>query len=161
RDEPIKARRPTLVQRARKWGRRHRALVWSAATIIAVTTLVLAATLGWEARDRQARRAIAANQFDNAMQLADDYVQKQKWSEANAAAQRSAGLVVGVEGDLARQQRLEQMEADLNMVAVLESLRLLAGDETELAAMGSDFDLAHTNAFHDYHLPVLELEPDA
>src|SRR5262249_10183638 len=26
---------------------------------------------------------------------------------------------------------------------------------------GSDFDLAHTNAFHDYHLPVLELEPDA
>ena len=28
-DKPIKARRPTLAQRARKWARRHRPLVWA------------------------------------------------------------------------------------------------------------------------------------
>src|SRR6185369_14584466 len=30
-DEPIRARRPTLAQRARRWMRRHQTLVWSAA----------------------------------------------------------------------------------------------------------------------------------
>jgi serine/threonine protein kinase len=41
KDEPIRARRPTLVQRARKWMRRHRTLVWSAA-VSAALLLVLA-----------------------------------------------------------------------------------------------------------------------
>jgi hypothetical protein len=30
RDEPIRARRPSLAQRGRKWARRHRPVVWSA-----------------------------------------------------------------------------------------------------------------------------------
>ncbi|MEX0714023.1 MAG: protein kinase [Pirellulales bacterium] len=40
-DRPIHARRPTLVQRARKWGRRHTPLVVSAA-VSAATLLILA-----------------------------------------------------------------------------------------------------------------------
>jgi WD40 repeat protein/serine/threonine protein kinase len=35
-DEPIRARRPALVQRARKWARRHRAWVWSAGVFTAL-----------------------------------------------------------------------------------------------------------------------------
>jgi serine/threonine protein kinase/WD40 repeat protein len=34
-DQPIRARRPTLLQRAKKWGRRHRPVVWSAAVSLA------------------------------------------------------------------------------------------------------------------------------
>jgi serine/threonine protein kinase len=49
-DKPIRARRPTLVQRGTKWSRRHPALVWSTAMI----TLILVASLGWIVRDRQA-----------------------------------------------------------------------------------------------------------
>src|SRR5262249_12103463 len=30
KDEPIRARRPTLLQQLRKWGRRHQTLLWSA-----------------------------------------------------------------------------------------------------------------------------------
>jgi eukaryotic-like serine/threonine-protein kinase len=47
KDEPIRAKRPTLVQRARKWARRHKPLVWSAtvslglALVIAVTILLI------------------------------------------------------------------------------------------------------------------------
>ena len=35
-DEPIRARRPTLAQRSRKWARRHRSVVWSAAAALLV-----------------------------------------------------------------------------------------------------------------------------
>jgi serine/threonine protein kinase/Flp pilus assembly protein TadD len=41
KDEPIRARRPTLPQRVRKWARRHTPLVWSAGVSAAVL-LVLA-----------------------------------------------------------------------------------------------------------------------
>ncbi len=43
RDEPIRARRPTPVQRARRWARRHRPVVWSA-TVSALLLLVMAVT---------------------------------------------------------------------------------------------------------------------
>jgi dipeptidyl aminopeptidase/acylaminoacyl peptidase len=40
-DQPIRARRPTLVQRVQKWMRRHRAIVWTAGLSL-VAMLVLA-----------------------------------------------------------------------------------------------------------------------
>src|SRR5262249_47861168 len=40
RDEPIRARRPSLVQRARKWARRHKALVRSAAALLLAVLLL-------------------------------------------------------------------------------------------------------------------------
>jgi WD40 repeat protein/serine/threonine protein kinase len=53
-DKPIRARRPTLRQRARKWARRHRAVVRSAAVILALAVLALASStaLVWQANDR-------------------------------------------------------------------------------------------------------------
>ena len=41
-DEPIHARRPSLAERAAKWMRRHRAAVWSMATVAAIVALVCA-----------------------------------------------------------------------------------------------------------------------
>ena len=40
RDEPIRAKRPTPAQRARKWARRHRPAVWSAGLSLAVFLLM-------------------------------------------------------------------------------------------------------------------------
>src|SRR5205823_2338666 len=53
-DRPIRARRPTLPQRLRKWSRRHRAVVWSGAAVLAVAVLGLAvsAVLLLQERDR-------------------------------------------------------------------------------------------------------------
>jgi serine/threonine protein kinase len=45
KDEPIWAKRPTLPQRARKWARRHKPLVWSAAVSAAVLSVMAAAAL--------------------------------------------------------------------------------------------------------------------
>ncbi len=58
-DRPIRARRPTFTVRARRWGRRHRTLAWSAATTSLVTALMLAGSIGYVARDRAARAAEA------------------------------------------------------------------------------------------------------
>jgi hypothetical protein len=44
KDEPIRARRPALAQRARKWARRHRAIVMSAAVVFALGLVCLAAS---------------------------------------------------------------------------------------------------------------------
>jgi tetratricopeptide (TPR) repeat protein len=43
-DKSIKARRPTVAQRAARWSRRHRPVVWSAALLCVVATLGLALT---------------------------------------------------------------------------------------------------------------------
>jgi tetratricopeptide (TPR) repeat protein len=56
-DRPIRARRPTLAERARRWGRRHRTLAWSAAMTVLVAALMLAGGIGYVARDRAARLA--------------------------------------------------------------------------------------------------------
>jgi serine/threonine protein kinase/tetratricopeptide (TPR) repeat protein len=61
KDEPIRARRPTPAQRLRKWGRRHRAVVWSAAgAAAAVLVLALAGlSLGLILVDRERERTVA------------------------------------------------------------------------------------------------------
>jgi tetratricopeptide (TPR) repeat protein len=61
KDEPVQARRPTLVHRLRKWGRRHSAVVWSAAVAAAVVVVLAIAglTLGLILMDRERDRTVA------------------------------------------------------------------------------------------------------
>jgi serine/threonine protein kinase/Flp pilus assembly protein TadD len=46
-DRPIRARRPTAAQRLRKWARRHRAVVSTAAVALVVLVVALAGVGGW------------------------------------------------------------------------------------------------------------------
>src|SRR5262249_29578345 len=64
---PVRARRPTLWQRARKWGRRHRALVGSLAAGLLLAAVSLAGSIGWVVRDREARQALAEEQVTEAL----------------------------------------------------------------------------------------------
>ena len=54
-DRPIRARRPTLVELARKWARRHRPVVATGAAGLVAAMAILAGSLGWIVRDRSAR----------------------------------------------------------------------------------------------------------
>src|SRR5205085_6125341 len=60
-DKPIRAKPPTLVQRAVKWSRRHRAVVVSAVAILVVAVLALAigAWLIWQ-KEKEIRGAYEA-----------------------------------------------------------------------------------------------------
>jgi serine/threonine protein kinase/tetratricopeptide (TPR) repeat protein len=62
KDEPIRARRPTPVQRLRKWGRRNRAVAWSAGvSAVALLLIAVAAlTLGLLAVKAEQERTQAA-----------------------------------------------------------------------------------------------------
>jgi serine/threonine protein kinase/uncharacterized protein HemY len=65
-DKPIRARRPTLLERATKWSRRHRRAVVTALVLLFVVMIGMAVSTGliwhWqtraEARSGQARRAV-------------------------------------------------------------------------------------------------------
>jgi serine/threonine protein kinase/Flp pilus assembly protein TadD len=73
-DEPILARRPTMLQRLRKWGRRHKPLVTAGIILLAVASVGLAVStaLIWQAR-RQAetQRLLAEQHFAQALETVD------------------------------------------------------------------------------------------
>ena len=80
-DRPILARRPTLLQQAVKWSRRHRPVVWSAAcaaVVVLVTAVVLLAISNVRiARERtvaEERRQQAQDNLREARQAVDDYL---------------------------------------------------------------------------------------
>lgn len=60
-DHPIRARRPTLVQRAAKWSRRHSAVVWSGLAILLAATTALAISTAWVIGERNAARKAEAS----------------------------------------------------------------------------------------------------
>jgi tetratricopeptide (TPR) repeat protein/serine/threonine protein kinase len=151
-DEPVRARRPSLVQQARKWGRRHRAAVWSAALI----TLILTACLGWVLGDRQARRVEAERGVEEALVVAETCLPlgNSHNPELIAAARKAeAQLALGVVRKELR-QRVERVLADLTMLAKIEEIRL---DQASLK--GSRFDnvgtdTAYSQAFREYGIDV-------
>ena len=77
KDEPIRAKRPTLVQRARKWSRRHRPLVWATAAWRS-TAARACRQHRLDRGDREARRAANAQLVESALQQATDLLDKGK-----------------------------------------------------------------------------------
>ncbi|ADB18112.1 serine/threonine protein kinase [Pirellula staleyi DSM 6068] len=70
-DLPIRARKPTLLERVSKWGRRHRGIVIAAVSTLALLVAGLTIAVGMTASAYQRERvkaAEAAKQFDRAEQ---------------------------------------------------------------------------------------------
>ncbi|MFQ5807491.1 MAG: protein kinase, partial [Phycisphaerae bacterium] len=91
-DKPIQAKRPTLLERASKWSRRHRHLVASAVVVLvlAVVGLSVSTVLIWQEQartasernraTREARAAEEINNFFNSMLAAVDPVRLRRYS---------------------------------------------------------------------------------
>jgi serine/threonine protein kinase/Flp pilus assembly protein TadD len=159
-DRPIQARRPTLAQRARRWARRHQAVVGSAAVALVVTLAGLAGSVGWAVRDREARRAETERVVDGALTEIESLRQRRKYPEALAAARRAERLLAEGEGHEGLRQRMRQVVADLEMVARLEDIRLRISStkiDGSWDRAGADRDYAL--AFRDYGIDVDALPP--
>jgi serine/threonine protein kinase/Flp pilus assembly protein TadD len=166
-DRPIRARRPTWLEQARKWARRHRSVVWSAAAASFVALAVLAGSAGWIVRDRAAQRTKVANDIQAALEEAQRTRKDGKLSQAQAAARRAETLLEeGVTNPaLAERVRtlvleLTEEEADARLVARLEGLRLL---QAEVNPKENHFLLKralpdYREAFREYGLSM-EVEP--
>jgi serine/threonine protein kinase/Tfp pilus assembly protein PilF len=139
-DRPIRARRPTIGDRARKMARRHWPVVVTAAVCLVVVLAVLAGSIGWVVRDRAARRVEARREVLLAVEQARALQGRGQWAEAWAAAQRAEGLLAGQAGDddLLRQVRalaadLEEDRRDRRMLARLREAEMM-GAQVNAAA---------------------------
>jgi serine/threonine protein kinase/Tfp pilus assembly protein PilF len=160
KDEPIRARRPTLFQRGRKWARRHAAVVWSVTVCLLVALVLTGAGLGWMAGERAARRDRMVEAFDAALEEGVAFLQAGDVPRARAAVQRATGLLTGAGGDQVLQQRLDRVQADLEMATELEAARL---EKTQVKDGHFDAVQAeplYARAFRKYNLPVLQLDAD-
>jgi WD40 repeat protein/serine/threonine protein kinase len=81
-DKPIKARRPSLQQRAAKWARRHKSVVRAALVVVALAVMALAVStfLIWRAQERTeaANRELQNNLYFKNIALAE-----REWSVNN------------------------------------------------------------------------------
>ncbi len=135
-DKPIQARRPTLVQRARKWGRRHKPLMVAIA-IVLLAGLVLGAGGGlWYAQ----QRAAAEREAELILQDAGRLQEEENWPDALLAIRRAEPLLnTGLLGAGLR-RRIFERQQDLELVAELENARLLRA-----AWLGDAFDYAESD----------------
>jgi serine/threonine protein kinase/WD40 repeat protein len=102
KDEPIRARRPTVLQRARKWSRRHRPIVATAGVALVVLfVLALVGSLASNALIKRERDQARNNLFD--AKLAE--ARTRRWGRQ--VGQRFASLQAITEaGQLARELKL-------------------------------------------------------
>src|SRR5262245_41659015 len=124
---------PSLLQRLRKWARRHQAVVWSAATCMLVCAIAFAGSIGWVLRDREARQFEMNNQIGSALQEAELLHKQGKLPEALAALGRAEALAAQKQAAprpilLARlhelQARLEADRRDRLFAARFDQIRL-------------------------------------
>jgi serine/threonine protein kinase/Flp pilus assembly protein TadD len=136
RHEPIRARRPSVTQRARKWARRHRPVVLTAALGLLAAAAVLAGSVGWVVRDRAARRTeterVVAAAFDESVSRQEE----RRLPEALSAARRANELLAGADVGEALQQRVRARLSDLELLGRLDNVRL----EALIGSGDGDFD---------------------
>jgi serine/threonine protein kinase/tetratricopeptide (TPR) repeat protein len=156
-EEPIHARRPTLVQRTRKWALRHKGAVRAASVSLFVTVLILGVGIGWMVRDQATRRAATAEQVNLALKEAELLKGQQKWREALGAVKRANAVLSNGNGDVDQVRRVQDLGKDLEMAALLDDLRM---QKTHYVNAGylverTRADIAYAKAFADYGIDVL------
>jgi serine/threonine protein kinase/Flp pilus assembly protein TadD len=157
-DRPIRARRPSWLEQARKWARRHRPVVVSAAVAVLVSLAALAGALGWVVRDRAARQARIATEVQAALEEARRFQKEGKWPQGQAAAEHAEALLASVGGSEELQRSAGELLADLRMLARLEEVRILG-----TSVKGGRYDFAaeergYAAAFRDYGIDVEVLD---
>ncbi len=135
KDEPILARPMTLFNRMRRWARRHRGVMLSAAVASLVALTVLAGSIGWIMRDRAAQRAKLTAQLDAAVDETQRLQKEGLWPQARAVAARVDVLLGYGTADLAVAERargllrkLADEQADVAVLESLDAIRLRQSD---------------------------------
>jgi serine/threonine protein kinase/Flp pilus assembly protein TadD len=164
-DEPIRARRPTYVQRLRKWSRRHRSLVWTLAASAALLFAVIAGAVGWVARDRNLRQIELEGQVRDLARQAENLLDPPRWEEAAALVEQAESLADkhGVDG--AMRKAIAEVDADLKLLTRLEVVRMQRADGSgEWEQTGfldvSRADGEYRQALADYGLDLFRLTID-
>jgi Flp pilus assembly protein TadD len=139
RDEPIRARRPSLVLRARKWGRRHKPMVAAlAAGLLSVFVLALVMTFRYQRRLAETERGVTAALAQAEVHLEEgdkqmDYPERWQGTArlALAALEKAEELLAAGAGTEELADRVQQVRAAVD-AAVTESRLLVQLDRIQL-----------------------------
>jgi serine/threonine protein kinase/Flp pilus assembly protein TadD len=152
-DKPILARRPSLVQRARKWARRHRTVVGAVSAVLLVAAVLGAGSwLWWEQK-----RAGAEGEARAALREAAALLEQERWPEALSAARRAEGVLAGVGADPALWREARTLIEDVEMAQRLQEASLEVIAASEDGDLGAS-DAAYAAAFAAYGLDVDRLD---
>ena len=154
-DKAIRAKRPTLRQRAGKWARRHRAVV-RATTALMLTLLVLGGAALWR---EQRQRAAAERVVEASLAQAELLQQQERLEEVSA-------VLVVLEGELeghgleALRERVGRRKRDVELLTRLEEARLqVAAGGKETGFDYASADQLYLGAFEKYGLDLAALDP--
>jgi tetratricopeptide (TPR) repeat protein len=132
-DRPIRARRPSVLQRLRKLTRRHRAVVTTAAACLLVALVALGGGAGWVFNDRAARQREAGAKVRDAESRVEEALETAEplLREGNPANLALVSAVQRVQAQLdssgigpEMRWRAEQLLRDVRMLADLDEIRL-------------------------------------
>jgi tetratricopeptide (TPR) repeat protein len=161
-DRPIRARRPSLLNRLGRWRRRHKLLVTGIAVLVLTVFLLGGAGLWW----LQRQWASTEQAVNEDLQEAEMWQKQERWSEALQALERAEGRLASG-GPLYLRERIEQWRKNATMVARLEEAglqRASAGPQGESGQEAFDnvgADQAYGQAFASYGLNLAVLGPEA
>jgi tetratricopeptide (TPR) repeat protein len=123
--EPIRARRPSLAQRARKWARRHRGVVATATAGLLACLALLGGVAGWVMHDRADESKRLSVEFDKAMREAEALQEQGNWPAMRRVIDSARALLASRAVSPDQRRRAEELQADLDMASRLEGVSLI------------------------------------
>jgi tetratricopeptide (TPR) repeat protein len=168
-DEPVQACPPSAAYRLRKFARRNKRGLATAA-LLGVMLLAVVGVLGWAVRDRDAREREAARDRETRRTVTNERVamaleeagkrhQEGRWKEALDAAKRAEALAATGEGGEETRRRARDVLGDMQMLANLESVRVRSTQNEAGFDLGEE-DRGNARAFRDYGIDVDALDRD-
>jgi eukaryotic-like serine/threonine-protein kinase len=166
RDEPIRAKRPSLVEHIRKWSRRHPSVL-AAAILVMFLTLVGSLISNWlitsanertkaALTDAQLRAEEAEKRFQQARQAADLLVEVSEQDladkpPARGLRKRLLETAIGYYKDFISQRR-DDASSQAELIAVQDRLKKILDDLTVLEGAGQFMMLSNPRVQADLEL---------
>jgi tetratricopeptide (TPR) repeat protein len=157
-DEPVLACPPSAWYRFRKFARRKKAALATAALVLFSLVLV-GGGAGWVARDHSARQLAVGEVVTHLLRQADDSQQQGDWPGALAAAQRAEAALTGTGADAALDRRVRERLAGLVLVRRLDAIRLRRSESPDFHSGMEAADRDYATAFREYGIDVDRLSP--
>jgi len=156
-DKPIRARRPGVLQRGRKWARRHKALLLAMALPVLALLLLSGNQLWSNYRQRVATELAVAEDLKEA----EIWQRQEQWPKALQALERATGRLEG-SSSRSLQARVEAHRRDVALVALLKKAFLqgsaVASDHTTIDYPGTDRAYAAAFAAHGLNMAPFAME---
>ena len=150
RDEPIRARRPSLARRLRGWSRRHKGLVGLVVAVLVMAAVFAGGSWLWWVQ----MRASAEGEGRAALREAAGLLEKERWPEALSAARRAQGVLAGVGADPDLRRQASTLIVDLEMAQRLQEARLQGTAVHDGHYDDEATDAAYGAAFREYGIDV-------